>query len=68
MNKDEAIDAVHNGRLVVCSAEDYWHGIRTALQNRAGHYAENDDGVRMGITLLEVKRLDAKHRDAEPQS
>lgn len=58
MEQCEAISAVHQGKMVECSAEDYHAGIRTALQDFAGKCIDHGDSVRAMIALQEVKRLD----------
>jgi hypothetical protein len=58
----QALNAVYQGKLVNCSAEEYPE-IRTALQDQAGKWIEGGDGMRAMIALQEVKRLDAKFGD-----
>jgi hypothetical protein len=55
----QALNAVYQGKLVNCSAEEYPE-IRTALQDQAGKWIDNGDGMRAMIALQEVKRLDTK--------
>jgi hypothetical protein len=56
----EALSAVHNGQTVYCTPEEY-SAIRDALQDQAGRYIDAGDGVRAGIALQEVQRLDQIH-------
>jgi hypothetical protein len=51
-------NAIHSGNLVSCTAEEY-RDVRNQLHGLAGMYADQDDAVRMGIALSEVKRLDS---------
>lgn len=60
MTKDEAIAAIHQGKLVECSATEY-NSIRTAIQDQAGKWIEQGQDMRAMIALEEVKRLDQKH-------
>ena len=61
MTNQEAINAVYQGSLVDCTAEEYHSRIRTAIQDQAGKWIDNNDHVRATIALQEVKRLDAKY-------
>ena len=61
MTNQEAINAVYQGSLVDCTAEEYHSRIRTAIQDQAGKWIDNNDHVRAMIALQEVKRLDAKY-------
>lgn len=60
MTRTEAIDAVYNGRLVECTKEEYPE-IRRALQDQAGKWIDDGQGVRAVIALQEVQRLDTLH-------
>lgn len=51
---------IHNGDLVNIATKDNYSAIRLQLHELAGEYADNDDVVRMGIALSEIKRLDEK--------
>ena len=63
MTNQEAINAVYQGNLVDCTAEEYHSRIRTAIQDQAGKWIDNNDHVRAMIALQEVKRLDAKYSE-----
>ena len=58
MTPDEAVNAIHFGNTVKCTAEE-WPTIRTAIQDAAGKYIDNGDPMRAQIALMEVQRLDA---------
>lgn len=55
----KAISAVYTGKLVECTKEEYPQ-VRSALQDQAGKWIDGGDGMRAGMALNEVKRLDAK--------
>ena len=63
MTNQEAINAIQQGSLVDCTAEEYHSRIRTAIQDQAGKWIDNNDHVRAMIALQEVKRLDAKYSE-----
>ncbi len=60
MTKEEAIDAIYNGKLVECTIEEYPE-IRNALQIRAGILIDQGDILRSILMLEEVSRLDRMH-------
>lgn len=55
-----AISSIYQGLPVVCSKEEYHGGLRGEIQDQAGKWIEQGDGLRASIALQEVKRLDAK--------
>jgi hypothetical protein len=57
----ETIDCILRGNLIECSAETYRSEIRDALIRFALACVDNNDMVRMRITLAEVNRLDKMH-------
>jgi hypothetical protein len=61
MTNFEAIDAIHNGRLVECTKDEYNAGLRTVIQDQAGKWIETGQSLRAIIALEEVKRLDKIH-------
>ena len=56
-----AIDHIHRGNPIECSAETYRSEIRDALIRFALACVDNNDMVRMRIALAEVNRLDTIH-------
>jgi hypothetical protein len=60
MTTREAIDAVYQGKLVACTRDEYPE-IRRALQDKAGQWIDQGQGVRATIALQEVARLDTLH-------
>lgn len=61
MTKFEALDAIHNGRLVECTKDEYNEGLRTVILEQAGKWIDEGQQLRAIIALEEVKRLDKKH-------
>jgi hypothetical protein len=57
MTPKEAVQAVHKGRTVQCTVDEYSE-IRRALQDQAGKWIDQGDHVHSYIALLEVRRLD----------
>jgi hypothetical protein len=57
MTPKEAINAIKNGNLVVCSVSEY-PDIRRALHEFAGSSLETDQDIYAQIALSEIKRLD----------
>lgn len=53
--------AVHQGRVVECTAEQYHATVRTALQNYAGELIDTGQDAYAIIALREVERLDSIH-------
>jgi len=62
----ETIDCIRRGNLIECSAETYRSEIRDALIRFALACVDNNDMVRMRITLTEVNRLDKMHEYGLP--
>ena len=60
MDKEEAMQAVYQGKMVQCTKENYPE-IRSTLQDYAGRCVDEGDGLRAMIALEEVKRLDKLH-------
>jgi hypothetical protein len=60
VTKEQAIDNVHNGKPVECSADEY-RMIRPALQDAAATWINQGQEMRAQIALSEVRRLDALH-------
>lgn len=52
----------HRGIPIECTPEEWWGGLRNALQERAGQWIDNGQVVRAQMALEEVKRLDGIHR------
>lgn len=61
VKKETIKNAIHQGSLVKISKEDYLNGGRNIIQEIAGEYIDQCDGVRAQIALMEVKRLDKLH-------
>ena len=59
--EEKAVNAVYNGNLVDCTTEE-WPSVRRALQDQAGKWIDQGQGMRAQIALREVKRMDEKHR------
>jgi len=62
MTVEEVKAAIHIGCPISCTKEE-WPALRTIIQDLAGKYIDNGDGVRALIALEEVKRLDSKFED-----
>jgi hypothetical protein len=62
MTENEAINAIHNGKLVQCE-KDQWPALRAAVHTKAGFWADHGEGLRASIALSEIKRLDEKFKD-----
>jgi len=60
MNANEAVAAIYNGDLVVCTADE-WPELRRVIQEQAGKWIDQGQGIRAQIALEEVRRLDARH-------
>lgn len=58
----QARDAVHEGKLVECTRDEYLATVRAGLQQYAGECIDTSDTLRGWIALEEVKRLDAMHQ------
>lgn len=58
MKKEEAINAVYNGRLVNCTKEEYHSEIRHALQDQAGKWIDQKQDSRAVMALEQIRRLD----------
>lgn len=56
-----AIQAIYSGNLVDCKAGE-WPQVRSALHAFASKCIDSGDGVRAGMALAEVKRLDSLFR------
>lgn len=61
MNRQEAVSAVYQGKLVECSEEEYRLEVRNALQEYAGKCIDTGEGLRAMMALEEVKRLDRRY-------
>jgi hypothetical protein len=61
MTTQEAINAIYNGGIVKCSSEEYHNGIRSAIQNQAAKWIDQNQSMRAVIALEEIKRLDGVH-------
>lgn len=54
-----AINAISEGKPVVCSKSDYEY-VRNGILEYAGKCIDSEDGVRAQIALMEVKRLNGE--------
>ena len=61
MNAEEAVAAVHQGKLVDCSGTEYHGEVRSALQRQAGKWIDEDQDIYAWMALSEVRRLDGSH-------
>ena len=57
----KAIDLIHKGNPIECSAEDYRWIIRSAIILFALDCTDRDDAAGMRVALAEMNRLDKMH-------
>lgn len=56
--REQIINDLYQGKLVQVDREEYVEWARTAIQEQAGRWIEQGDGIRANIALSEVRRLD----------
>jgi len=66
MDKNEALAAVKQGKVVTCSAGEYEATIRHALQDYAGRMIDQGQDIYAQIAFQEVRRLDRKFQYEVP--
>lgn len=60
--KEQIVNDLYQGQLVHVDREEYVEWARTAIQEQAGKWVDQGDGIRAHIALSEVKRLDKVHQ------
>lgn len=60
--KEQIVNDLYQGQIVQVDREEYVEWARTVIQEQAGKWVEQGDGIRAHIALSEVKRLDKVHQ------